>query len=216
MLVRESERWDVSDIRIRIVLKASSYELLQVIEQNLDFDQTKMQAKSMVRVNERIDKGTKKRLLRDNCVKTEIEVEYPRAVSGTKRLHVEVVSGDVALRMHPNRVDTIFEELELGVANGEAHVENAVVSANTQLKVINGHIYGSLRTAGIVEMAIANGPIDLAIDTTPLREGWDADENFSLKGNTLNGPITVNLVSERSCGRIVRRPFPEYDYERTC
>ncbi|KAF9937035.1 hypothetical protein BGZ67_001700 [Mortierella alpina] len=194
VVVKESESWEISDIRIHIVLKATSYKLLKEIEQYLDFDQTHMQAKSMVRINEKVDKDTKKRLLRDNCVKTEIKVEYPRAISGTKRLHVAVVSGDVAVRMHPSRVSTIFEELELEVANGEAHVENAVVSASTQLKVINGHIYGSLRTAGVVEMAIANGPIDLAIDTTRLSKGWNADENFSLKGNTLNGPITVNLA----------------------
>ncbi|KAF9953171.1 hypothetical protein BGZ72_005622 [Mortierella alpina] len=202
VLVKESENWEISDVRIHILLKATSYELLQEIEQYLDFDQTQMQAKSMVRINENIDKGTKKRLLRDNCVKTEIKVEYPRAISGTKRLHIEVVSGDVAVRMHPNRVNTVFEELELAVANGEAHVENTVVSTNTRLKVINGHIYGSLRTAGIVEMAIANGPIDLAIDTTRLKDDWNADENFSLKGNTLNGPITVSL-SEPVYGNFV-------------
>ncbi|KAF9959787.1 hypothetical protein BGZ70_008754 [Mortierella alpina] len=194
VLAKESESWEISDIRVHIVLKATSYQLLQEIEQYLDFDQTHMEAKSMVRISDNIDKSTKKRLLRDNCVKTEIKVEYPRAISGTKRLHVEMVSGDAAVRMHPNRVNTIFEELELEVVNGEAHVENAVVSARTQLKVINGHIYGSLRTAGAVEVAIANGPIDLAIDTTRLSEGWNADENFSLKGNTLNGPITVSLA----------------------
>ncbi|KAF9568838.1 hypothetical protein EC968_002859 [Mortierella alpina] len=194
VLVKESESWEVSDIRVYIVLKATSHELLQEIEPHLDIDRMHLQAKSIIRINEKIDKGTKKRLLREHCAKTEIKVEYPRTLSGTKRLHVEMVSGDVAVRMHPKRVNTLFEELELGVANGEAHVENAVVSASTQLKVINGHIYGSLRTAGVVEMAIANGPIDIAIDTTPLSKGWDADENFSLKGNTLNGPITVNLA----------------------
>ncbi|CAO3567873.1 unnamed protein product [Mortierella alpina] len=194
VLVKESESWEIPDIRVHIVLKATSYELLQEVEQYLDFDPTHTEAKSMVQINEKINKSTKKRLLRDNCVKTEIKVEYPRALSGTKRLHVAVVSGDAAVRMHPNRVNTIFEELELEVVNGEAHVENAVVSASTQLKVLNGNIYGSLRTAGVVEMAIANGPIDLAIDTTRLSEGWNADENFSLKGNTLNGPITVSLA----------------------
>ncbi|KAG0199975.1 hypothetical protein BGX28_006823 [Mortierella sp. GBA30] len=194
--VKESETWDNQQISIRVIMKATSPKLLEAMEQTIDFDEKQMLAKSTVQIKKSFDKEMKKRLLRDNCAHADIQIEYPRVKSGAtvKALRIEVMNGEVALKMHPNRIETIFEKVILELANGDMNIQNLAVSRSTELKVINGYIHGSLKTAGDVRAATVNGPINLAIDTTPLGEGWNAEENFDLRLNALNGPIDVSLA----------------------
>ncbi|KAG0022427.1 hypothetical protein BGZ80_000266 [Entomortierella chlamydospora] len=210
ILVKESESNTDTNIRIHTLMRASSSKLLDQLEQSLFLD-SKTSARVSVHINDRNDKETKRRLTHENCARADVEIIYPRGRPGTGKLHLSAVNGQFNIMMgnftsitsssssgsssssSSAGALTIFEELRMGLMNGEVNLGGVTVSTKLLVEVTNGHILGHINSAGTVVAQIINGPVDLAIDSEPKRNDWDAN-NLHVTINTVNGRIGLNLL----------------------
>ncbi|KAG0358604.1 hypothetical protein BGZ54_010355 [Gamsiella multidivaricata] len=195
-IVDNIESDDATDesIRIRVVLRAASTELLRELTQTLTRDGAQS-VFSRIHLRDSNDKETKKRLMRHNsCALANVEITYPRARPGTGKLDVKVADGELVMSMDPNSIEATFEEVHFAVSNGGVNVETAVVSKGFFAKVANGRIRAvNLRSAGRIEAETLNGRVEMTVDTKPLHKDWDP-ENLMILLTTLNGDIDLNLV----------------------
>ncbi|KAF9147596.1 hypothetical protein BGX20_006609, partial [Mortierella sp. AD010] len=206
ILVKESESNTDTNIRIHTLMRASSSKLLDQLEQSLFLD-SKASARVSVHINDRNDKETKRRLTHENCARADVEIIYPRGHPRTGKLHLSAVNGQFNIMMgnitpitgnsssssSNAGALTIFEELRMGLMNGEVNLGGVTVSTKVLVEVTNGHILGHINSAGTVVAQIINGPVDLAIDSEPKRNDWDAN-NLYVAINTVNGRIGLNLL----------------------
>ncbi|KAK3814999.1 MAG: hypothetical protein J3Q66DRAFT_370352 [Benniella sp.] len=201
ILIKESDTQDMSEVQINIKMRATSAQLLEQLEQSLSrLDAPFNGYRSTIHIHDRNDKEKKKRLLRRNCARADVEIMYPRPSPGTGRLEVSVANGELALKMSPPRKTghawdmlTSFEEVRLKLLNGGINFENLVVSRALHVEVANGHIRGNVHSAGTIAAQTMNGQIQLGIDTNPLRADW-SPSNLMVNAETLNGEIELNMI----------------------
>ncbi|KAF9084286.1 hypothetical protein BGX27_003846, partial [Mortierella sp. AM989] len=197
IIVKESDSYADHAIRIKSTIRASSTSLLDQIQTSYDSSSVRS-AHSWIHIKDSNDKEAKKRLLRGNCARSDVEIIYPRSFPGTGKLQLSATNGKFNINMN-NHTDswgpvlTSFEELQMGLTNGEVNVDGVVVSKKLLMEVANGHIMGNVKSAGKVVAQIINGPVDLEIDSTPRRDDWDAN-NLHVAINTVNGRIGLYLV----------------------
>jgi hypothetical protein len=180
-------------------MRATSTQLLEQLEQSLSrLDAPFNGYRSTIHIHDRNDKEKKKRLLRRNCARADVEITYPRPSPGAGRLEVSVANGELALKMSPpgqawDGTLTSFEQVRLKLLNGGINFDNLVVSRALHVEVANGHIRGNVHTAGTIAAQTMNGQIQLGIDTNPLRADW-SPSNLMVNAETLNGEIELNMV----------------------
>ncbi|KAF8984325.1 hypothetical protein BGZ46_008304 [Entomortierella lignicola] len=194
--VKESESWSDQDVRIRTVMRASTSELLRELEQS--FTNNKESARVWVHIKDSNDKETKKRLTRQGCARADVEIIYPRARPGTGKLDLSSINGEINVQLNNHTTAgakglASFEELQISLKNGDVNLDKTIVSNKLSAEVVNGHVSGTISTAGNVYSRIINGYIDLSIDTTLRRDDWDVN-NFKVSMSTVNGRIAVKLV----------------------
>ncbi|KAF9177273.1 hypothetical protein BGZ51_008934 [Haplosporangium sp. Z 767] len=208
IVVKESESTEIQDVSIRIIMRATSDDILNQMEGSIHRD--KHNIRSWVHLKDSNSKEQKKKLLSGNCARADVEIVYPRVKPGTKALTVRTTVGDITVRMDPKRSEPVFESIAMEIVSGVIDFNHVTVSKKTSLKVINGQIRGSLRTAGALSVETVNAPVDLAVDTTPLTPDWNPVDNFQVGIDIINGPATLNLVKsfygKFSLGSSVGRP----------
>ncbi|KAG0247542.1 hypothetical protein BG011_001322 [Mortierella polycephala] len=208
MVVKESESMDNQNVHIRIVMSATSDTILNQMEGGIHEDE--LNIRSWVHLKDSNSNEQKRKLLFGNCARADVEIIYPRVRPGTKSLKVKTTVGDLSVRMDPKRSEPIFESIAMEVVSGVIDFKHVIVSKKTSLKVINGQIRGSLRTAGTLSTETVNAPVDLAVDTTPLAPDWNPLDDFQADISTINGPATLKLANpfygKFSLGASVGRP----------
>ncbi|KAF9324022.1 hypothetical protein BG006_000923 [Podila minutissima] len=197
IVVRESTDWD--DYPQQVVVyrtwRASSPQLSDAMRDFVSLDEVNFKViAGMHLVFDSTEE--KKKALKNNCVRVDVEIVYPIGLPGTGRLNVETTNGDIHVKFDKILKDQppTFDTLILAATFGEIQLENVLVISNTTLTSANGHIHGSLRTAGAVEARMLNGPIDLAIHTNiiPGQKEWNP-RKLDVKLDTLNGPVTLEV-----------------------
>ncbi|KAI1320818.1 hypothetical protein EDD11_009775 [Mortierella claussenii] len=230
VLVKESESFSEANIRVNILMRASSTELLDQLEQTLIQDNVRRTAYSTVHIKDRNDKETKKKLMRRNCARADVQIVYPRGHPALGKLDIVVANGELILNMNQdktlwgvghgllqdkldnatmtavaagsfNQVKTSFEELRLVLTNGEINVDGLVVASKTQLGVVNGRIFGNLQSAGKVAAEIINGNVDFTIDSSLSPALNSQYPNW----NADNLQININAVNARIDVNLVQR-----------
>lgn len=197
-MIREADNWDISNrVLVYRTWRTSSEKLSDAVNDFLELDEHKLTVDFGIELVFNSSEERKK-ALRGNCARADVEIVYPRAMPGTGRLKVQVTNGNIQAVFDkvPSLPPPTFETLILKTTNGEIQLENVQIIGNTTLSAANGHVYGSLRTVGTVEASLLNGPIDLAISTgiLPGVEKWNPKE-LDVKLETLNGPVTLEVVS---------------------
>ncbi|KAG0039557.1 hypothetical protein BGZ82_007665 [Podila clonocystis] len=198
IVVREATDWDDEPNRVKVhrTWRASSTQLSDAMSDFVRLDEANSQVIAGLHLDFNSTKE-KEEALKNNCVRADVEIVYPLGLPGTGRLKIEVTNGDIHVMFDKILKDQppTFDTLILTTANGEIQLDNVLVISNTTLLSANGHVYGSLRTAGAVEAKVLNGPIDIAIDTgiIPGQTAWNP-RKLDVKLDTLNGPVTLDVL----------------------
>lgn len=197
-MIREAADWNTPyNVMLYRTWRTSSAKLSDAITDSISLDERNLTIDMRLELNFNSTEE-KKQALRGNCARVDVEIVYPREKPGTGRLKVQVTDGDIQVVFDkvPSISPPTFETLVLKTTNGEIQLKNVQVIGNTKLSAANGHVYGSLRTAGAVEARLLNGPIDLAISTgiLPGVEKWNPEE-LDVDLETLNGPVILEIVS---------------------
>ncbi|KAF9090788.1 hypothetical protein BGX23_005729 [Mortierella sp. AD031] len=210
--VNESDEWDQKDIRIRVVKKAASKSVLDLITHTLkEVDGTHV---SRIHLDDSLSKKAKERIGRSSksCVNADVQITYPRSpppppsssslpsslpkgLLALGSLDLSTISGQISVKMKKNNKGYSLDSLAVEVVNGDLEIENLVVERKTKVEITNGQVSGNLTTTGEVETGIVNGAVDLAITTTPEREerpNWNPG-NLNIMVKIVNGPVTLTL-----------------------
>lgn len=157
-----------------------------------------------------------KRLLNDNCFRTDVEILYPRSSSSsssdsTGRLEVQVVYGEIALdfgKPLTRKPAAIFESLGIVTMKGDVALKNVGVLERTRIRTERGCVKGSLLTPSSVDVSTKSGNIDLKVYSTALeRDGSQYPTFLDVMLASKSGDINLKLVS------ILRQHFFFYGVE---
>ncbi|KAG0034188.1 hypothetical protein BGZ81_005893 [Podila clonocystis] len=198
IVVKEATDWDHEPGKVKVhrTWRASSARLSDAMGDFIQLDEANSKVFAGLHLEFNSAKE-KEEALKNNCVRADVEIVYPLGAPGTGRLKVEVTNGDIHVMFDKILKDqpSTFDTLILTTGNGEIQLDNVLVVSNTTLLSANGHVYGSLRTAGAVEAKVLNGPIDIAIDTgiIPGQTAWNP-RKLDVKLATLNGPVTLDVL----------------------
>ncbi|KAG0340719.1 hypothetical protein BG004_006293 [Podila humilis] len=194
--IKESDEWDEKQIVVRVSYGASTAELFDSMSALILLNETAMVGSAAFFLRG-VTPEAKKKLLRGNCARADVEIVYPRTRPGTGRLMVDILNGDISAEFdrHLGSKPATFDELVLKSMNGDIQLEHVPVLKNLTMFTANGHIYGSVRTGSVLGVSVVNGPIDLAVDTVPIPgadKHWNA---MGLDANllTINGHITLDI-----------------------
>ncbi|KAF8930955.1 hypothetical protein BGZ58_007924 [Dissophora ornata] len=192
VVVKESESFDTEDVRINVVMYATTTKLLDQLQHSIVRDTPNI-AHARVHINDQMDKDAKKKLLRGGCARADVEIIYPRSNPGTGKLSIVATNGELLMKMSPKHTRASFEEVKLSLSNGDVNVDNVVVSKTFLAEVANGNVNGGIRSAGKVTVNTVNGPVTLKIDAAPLNQSW-GESKLVVDIYTVNGLIGLDLV----------------------
>ncbi|KAF9913553.1 hypothetical protein BX616_009892 [Lobosporangium transversale] len=227
VLVKESSSTRDKDIRVQIVLRASSTEFLNQLQSTIVHGGRRETGYVRVGIRDSKNEEVKKRIIHGNCARADIEIAYPRAYQGTGKLALRGISGKFIMKMDPySRVVPLagegsfynssssgsiistaptpsFKEIMLELTNGDIRLEGIEVLDNFYAVTTNGHISGDLKTSGSLVAKVVNGEVNLAIDsdpTTPPAIPTPGTKKLTVDISTVNGHIDLNLI-RRFLGR---------------
>ncbi|KAF9422060.1 hypothetical protein BGZ94_008658 [Podila epigama] len=196
VIVKESEDSQEKTIKLVFGWQASNDKLLNAIGHTLVLNSTHSDASFKIFV--RGDGTEKKRLLRENCAQATVKLIYPRSIRGTGRLKVDVLSGDIHFKFSksPSEPPPFFGSLVLYTVSSDIQLENVPVLHSIKIESVNGRVHGSLRTAGVVNIGLVNGAIDLTVDTEDAMQTKDpSDSQLDIQLSTVNGPIDLAMLN---------------------
>ncbi|KAF9378811.1 hypothetical protein CPB97_009308, partial [Podila verticillata] len=175
ILVKESDDWAQHNITVRMSSGSRLPSLLDTTVHEVVLDPLAHMAKVFVHLGTSDPKETK-RLLDNNCFRTDIEILYPRSSSpsdSTGRLEVQVVYGEIALdfgKYLSRKPAAIFESLGLVTMKGDVALKNVGVLQRTRIRTERGSVKGSLLTPTAVDISTHSGNIDLKVHSTALEK----------------------------------------------
>ncbi|KAF9427565.1 hypothetical protein BGZ94_004653 [Podila epigama] len=196
VIVKESDDWKDDTLKIHYIWQASNARLFDAIYNALD-SQT-VDAKRTITFDFFLKAGSteeKKRLLRQGCARVDTEIIYPRAKPGTGRLDVQIAHGTIQMQFDKvlNNPMPSFDVLMLTSLLGDVHLENVPVLNHTKIDAMDGHVYGSIRTSGKLDVFMSEGPIDLAVQ--PLNTTDHDQSNLDIQFISIRNSISLDVPS---------------------
>ncbi|KAG0039558.1 hypothetical protein BGZ82_007666 [Podila clonocystis] len=177
ILVKESDDWSQHNITVRMSSGSRLPDFLDTIIHEVQLNPLARTANILVHLGTD-DPNEKKKLLDNNCFRTNIEILYPRSSSssstGSGRLEVQVAYGEIALdfgKPLSRKPAAIFESLGLATMKGDVSLRNVGVLQRTRIRTERGSVKGSLLTPGAADIRTDSGSIDLKVHSTALEEG---------------------------------------------
>ncbi|KAF9427566.1 hypothetical protein BGZ94_004654 [Podila epigama] len=195
IVVKQSDSWDEETIMVYQNWSASGPELFDAFSRNIHPDMS-IHLTTFGFYLDGDSSEMKKRLLRGQCGRVDIQLEYPRKLPGAQMLEIDITHGNVEFQFdkHIKGALPSFEEIAVTVASGNVRLENVPVLNSTRINVIEGQVSGSVRTVGKVDVSLAKGPIDLTVQNVLLdgEEPRDAT-NMDIRLGTFQGPIDLQV-----------------------
>ncbi|KAF9311605.1 hypothetical protein BG003_007196 [Podila horticola] len=186
ILVKESDDWAQRNITVLISSGSRLPNLLDTIAHDVRVNALARTAEIFVHLGTK-DPKDKKKLLDNNCFRTNIEIRYPRSSSsssstGAGRLEAQVANGEIAMDFgNPlSRKPAVFESLGLATTNGDVSLRNVGVLQRTRIRTDRGSVKGSLLSPGAVDVSTCDGSIKLTVHSTALEGGCGQQRQCSL------------------------------------
>ncbi|KAG0349692.1 hypothetical protein BG005_010817 [Podila minutissima] len=183
ILVKESNDWAQRNITVHTSSGSRLPNLLDTVAIDVRLNSLARTAEIFVHLGTN-DPEEKKKLLDDNCFRTNIEILYPRSSSssssspssstGSGRLEVKVTYGEIALdfgKPLSRKPAAIFESLGLATMKGDVSLRNVGVLQRTRIRTERGSVKGTLLTPSAVDISTCDGRIDLKVHSTALQGG---------------------------------------------
>ncbi|KAG0034189.1 hypothetical protein BGZ81_005894 [Podila clonocystis] len=198
ILVKESDDWSQRNITVRMSSGSRLPDLLDTITHDVRFNSLARTADIFVHLGTN-DPNEKKKLLDNNCFRTNIEILYPRSSSssstGSGRLEVQVAYGEIALdfgKPLSRKPAAIFESLGLATMKGDVSLKNVGVLQRTRIRTERGSVKGSLVTPGAADISADSGSIDLRVHSTALGNG-QYPRSLDLMLGSKSGDVDLKL-----------------------
>ncbi|KAF9122721.1 hypothetical protein BGW39_009552 [Mortierella sp. 14UC] len=216
--VTESDTWDEKGIRIHVIKRALSKNILNNIVHTLE--NVNGTTVSRVHLRDTLSKDEKKKIAgSQGCLNADVQITYPRPLppyplrarpTGLQQLgslELSTTTGEISVKFKsPSSASGTSEaysldSLRVAVVHGDVDLNHVVVVNKTAIAIVNGQISADLTTAGLVKADMVNGGVGLTITSTAPAglktmgkgEGgreWNP-ENLDVQATAVNGPVSV-------------------------